>query len=537
MPRSKKPSSRAARPRAVLYARVSSKDQEKEGFSIPAQKRLLQDYADAQGIQIAAEFIDVETARKAGRTAFGEMLDYLKKKRSRCPIVLVEKTDRLYRNLRDWVTLDELDLEIHLVKENVVLSDDSRSSEKFMHGIKVLMAKNYIDNLSEETSKGMREKAEQGIWPSMAPVGYRNAARQDGKKVIEPDPEMAPLVANLFEKYAFGTSSIREIAAWAKEQNLRRSGAKRALGRAAVHQTLRNPIYMGEFVWNGRRYSGVHEPLITKQLFDRVQDVMDGRKPGTVAQPRHRQFPYSGLVYCGRCHDEGERRLLIATEKKKTWVYYRCERCKEAKRADWVREERLEAAFAAQLDRLHLRPDVLEYLVGELRALHAEKNRFRDDEIAKLQRQYGVVQGRIDAAYEDRLDGRITPAFFDRKARGWRLELERIRRDMQAHQDADQEFQDDGSALLELASKAGALFRGASLARKRRLLEFVNSNSLWRGDGVEMTWRQPFGILVDSIAVARTADAAGGGSDGVCPVWLPGGDRRQNLGDEVLGGT
>ena len=82
-----------------------------------------------------------------------------------CRTVLVEKTDRLYRNLKDWVTIDELGLEIHFVKENVVLSPDSRSSEKFMHGIKVLMAKNYIDNLSEEVRKGMLEKARQGIWP------------------------------------------------------------------------------------------------------------------------------------------------------------------------------------------------------------------------------------------------------------------------------------------------------------------------------------------------------------------------------------
>jgi len=76
--------------------------------------------------------------------------------------------------LKDYVTMDELDLEIYFVKESVVLSRDSRSSDKFMHGIKVLMAKNYIDNLSEETKKGMLEKAEQAIYPSFAPLGYRN---------------------------------------------------------------------------------------------------------------------------------------------------------------------------------------------------------------------------------------------------------------------------------------------------------------------------------------------------------------------------
>src|SRR5438132_8128412 len=98
--------------------------------------------------------------------------------------MLVEKTDRLYRNLKDWMTVDELDVEMHFPKEGVVYSRESRSSEKFMHGIKVLMAKNYIDNLSEETRKGMTEKAEQGFWPSSAPLGYRNVTREDGRKTI-----------------------------------------------------------------------------------------------------------------------------------------------------------------------------------------------------------------------------------------------------------------------------------------------------------------------------------------------------------------
>src|SRR5215475_10346073 len=126
--------------------------------------------------------------------------------------ILVEKTDRLYRNLRDWVTMDELDVEIHLVKENAVLSPESRSHEKFMHGIKVLMAKNYIDNLSEEVRKGPHQRAREGMWPTFAPLGYQNAIAPDGKKIIEPDPVLAPAVTRLFERYATGKFSLKEIA-------------------------------------------------------------------------------------------------------------------------------------------------------------------------------------------------------------------------------------------------------------------------------------------------------------------------------------
>ena len=84
--------------------------------------------------------------------------------------------------MKDYVTLDDLGLDVHLVKENQVFSRESRSSEKFTHGIKVLMAKNYIDNLPEEARKGMLEKAAQGIWPSYAPLGYKNVEGDCNKR-------------------------------------------------------------------------------------------------------------------------------------------------------------------------------------------------------------------------------------------------------------------------------------------------------------------------------------------------------------------
>ena len=117
MTKTSKPSaiSASACKQAVIYARVSSKEQEKEGFSIPAQLKLLQEYAAAQGFSVAQEYVDVETAKQTGRAAFSEMVAYLRAH----PVVrtlLVEKTDRLYRNLKDWVTVDELEVENHFSK-------------------------------------------------------------------------------------------------------------------------------------------------------------------------------------------------------------------------------------------------------------------------------------------------------------------------------------------------------------------------------------------------------------------------------------
>jgi len=148
--------------RAVIYARVSSKGQEKEGFSIPAQIKFLTEYAKKNLFKIDRIFQESETAKRAGRKAFNEMLLYIKE--NNINIILVEKTDRLYRNFKDYVLLDEFKgIEIHLVKENTILSENSKSHEKFLHGIKVLMAKNYIDNLSEEVKKVLEKKSNRVI--------------------------------------------------------------------------------------------------------------------------------------------------------------------------------------------------------------------------------------------------------------------------------------------------------------------------------------------------------------------------------------
>jgi len=245
--------------KAVLYVRVSSKEQEKEGYSIPAQLKLLREYSLSKGFALVKEFEDVETAKMSGREGYGQMVSFLRKNPS-IKIVLVEKTDRLYRNFNDYVLLDNLDLSIHLVKEGSVLSKNSKSSDKLMHNLKVVLAKNYIDNLSEEASKGMRQKAEEGVWPSVAPVGYLNVTGSNGKKTIEPDPKTAPLVVRMFEQYATGLYNLKQITKMVKDGGLtsRRGGS---MPRSAVHKILRNRVYCGEFVWNGKTYKGTYTPL------------------------------------------------------------------------------------------------------------------------------------------------------------------------------------------------------------------------------------------------------------------------------------
>jgi site-specific DNA recombinase len=481
--------------KAVIYARVSSTEQEKEGYSIPAQLKLLRDYATGKGLEVIEEFVDVETAKQAGRTEFGKMVSLLAKnvaKPDRCRTILVEKTDRLYRNIRDWITLDDdLDLEIHFVKENAVVSRDSRSSEKFIHGIKVLMAKNYVDNLSEEAKKGMTEKARQGIWPSFAPLGYLNV-ECGGKRFIQTDPAISGFIRKIFEWYASGQYSLREVSKLALNDGFafRRSGAR--VPTSTIYKILTNRIYTGEFDWDGQRYQGSHEPIITKDLFDRVQSVFAEKSRHPTRQQKH-NWAFQGLVSCGRCGC-----ALIAELKKGKYVYYHCTGYKGKCPGKWVREEELDRQFREALAAIAVDEKALVWMVTALKESHADEKLHHDESVARLQKQHQQLQNRLDAMYVDKLDGKISQEYFDRQSHLWREEQSKLSAQIAAHQNANVSYIVSGVKILELAQRAVILYETQSMQEKRRILRFVLSNSVWKNDHLEPAYKKPFDFLAEN---------------------------------------
>ncbi|MCK9265078.1 MAG: recombinase family protein [Deltaproteobacteria bacterium] len=520
--------STASLQKAVIYARVSSKEQEKEGFSIPAQLKLLNKYAADNRLQVVQEYVDVETAKKSGRTGFTEMIKLLRKEAKAqhnvpCRTLLVEKTDRLYRNLKDWVTLDELDLEIHFVKENVILSQESRSSEKFMHGIKVLMAKNYIDNLSEETKKGMLEKAEQGIYPSFAPLGYINV-ECNGKRFIQPDPVAGPQVRQLFEWYATGNYSLLDLTRKAYDEGFAFRKSNQKVPKSIVHKILKNPIYYGEFRWARKIYRGVHEPLISRELFERVQEVMGEKGRRNTKQQKH-SWAFQGLLSCGHCGC-----AMVAEIKKNQYVYYHCTRNKGECPEKWVREEEIARQFGQAIAAIKMDEDILGWVTAALKESHTETKKYHTESMAKLQAQYEKLQGRLDAMYEDKLDGRIGQDFYDRKSTAWKKEQDEILRKLERYQNANRSYMDEGVKILELAQRAVILYEKQNDQEKRRIINFVCSNSIWKDGSLIPNYRQPFNILVEKKRECQKEKAAFPVKNGHFENWLPGRDSNPRQG-------
>jgi len=480
---------------AVIYARVSSKEQEREGFSIPAQLELLRNYARQQGVIVVQEFVESESAREGGRTEFGHMLAFLEKNPSKCHTILVEKTDRLYRNLKDWVTIDELGLEVHFVKENVILSPESRSSDQFIHGIKVLMARNYSQNLGEETLKGMLQKAKVGLYPSCAPAGYRNIEGPDQKRIIVPNAD-APTITRLFEEFSTGRYSLKALAGKARAEGWTVSG--RALHKSTLHQILRKRIYTGDFDWNGVTYQGAHEPLVSRDTWAKVQGLFDHRMETKQHRVKH-DFAFSGFVRCGHCGC-----YLVGELKKGKYVYYHCTGHRGKCPEPYTREEVMEDQLAVSLRELVIPPGVLKWLQQAVTESDVTERAARERGMKRLEEQHRRTESKLEAMYEDRLEGRISPEMYDRKAKELRAQgLELLGRMNDIHANAPAPVQ-GAIDLMDLTSRAADLFISQPPHEKQGFLRLVLKSAQWQHGQLQVEFENPFQALARSNRLSHT---------------------------------
>jgi len=462
---------------AVIYARVSSKDQEREGFSIPAQRKTLTEYAARNDFQIVREFVDVETAKCAGREQFGDMISFMRNNPT-CRTVIVEKTDRLYRNFRDYLTLEDLGIEIHLAKEGQIINKDSKSQAKFMHGIQVLMARNYIDNLREEVCKGMREKAEQGIYPSRPPLGYRN---NKVERTIEVDPDKAPIASRMFELYASGRHSLSSL----RKALITEFGVRMAKGY--LERLLKNPFCMGQFRWQGKIYQGTHTPLVSPQIFQEVQAMFRGRN-----KPKYRkhEFAFRGLLTCA--YDNSK---VTAEMKKGRYTYYRCTGFRGKCDLPYFREEELGDRLGQILRDIRIPDAVLGQLEKSLVIDKGRDEAIRRQQKERSEQRLAVVRNRLDHAYQDKLDGKITDEFWERKAAEWQTEERQVLASIRKVDAPKPERLLDAMKILELANKAYFLYVKQPPQEKAKLLRMVLSNCAIDAANIYPTYRKPFDLI------------------------------------------
>lgn len=461
---------------AVILARVSSKAQEDEGYSLDSQLKLLQGYCQQRDLNVIKIFKIAETASKEqSRKVFHELLKYLKT--GQVFHLTVEKTDRLTRNFRDAVAVDEwLDQDarrrLHAVKESLLLHREAKSDMKFMWNIHLSVAKKYSDNLREEAMKGWAEKLAQGWLPAPPPPGYKTVAL-NGKKVHQPDTSTRSLMLKAFEKYLEPQQSIESVS---KEMELMGLTTKkgRPFSKSHVQRILTNPFYIGINHFNGKDYPGAQEPIIPKEIFDRVQQKM--RRKLTCRYRTHNPV-FKNIIRCSTC----ER--MVTWQLQKGRYYGACQRkspeCKENK---MLREDYLEEKLQKMLKGL-VSPtnEVIDWLAQAMRTKH--QNAINDNE-----RLLNSIQSQIDRLvrmdsnmYEDKLAGDISPELYAEKHEEFAtqraaLESRRNEIDQTLGKALEQKL-----VLLKLSQKAAVIYQKKSPVQKRIIISKLFQEFNYKG--------------------------------------------------------
>jgi site-specific DNA recombinase len=294
-----------------------------------------------------------------------------------------------------------------------------------------------------------------------------------------------------------------------------------------VNKILRNRVYSGEFEWRGEKYTAAYESIVPRDLWLAAQAALH-RRLGTRAKKTGHCFPFSGMLTCGSCGF-----AMVGEIKKGKYVYYHCSGARGKCGEPYVRQETLGEAYAAMLRRISIDEEIVNWIATALRESHGDQKRFRDESVARLQQEHTRLQNRLDVMYEDRLDGRIDLSLFERKSGEYRQEQARITAEINGFGTADGQYMDAGIRLLELTRNMHRLFEKRQAAEKRRLLDFVVSNSVWKEGKIVPAWRQPFDMIALANESAQTETVGELTESGLNQNWLPGMDSNHEL-DRIL---
>ena len=348
-----------------LYARKSTDVEDKQILSIEAQLQELRDFAKRENLSIAEEFIEKQSAKIPGRPIFNQMLERIEK--GEADSILSWHPDRLARNSIDGGRI------IYLLDTNKLANlkfpsfwFESTPQGKFMLNIAFGQSKYYVDSLSENTKRGLRQKVRRGEYPGLTPVGYINDSRN---KTIVLDKKVAPIIREAFVLYANNSATMESIGEYFERNQLVAKNGKR-IHRTRAHSILSNPFYYGNFRFNGELHEGKHEPIVPKKLWDKAQEVMKERE-----RPRHKDAPepqaYCGLISCASCGMMITGEYKMKTQKNSTQHFYTYYHCTKKRRnmkcpEPCIRQESLDAQLSSLLSKVSMPRDWAEYLFGRL---------------------------------------------------------------------------------------------------------------------------------------------------------------------------
>ncbi len=463
------------------YIRVSTVKQGEHGSSLQEQRDAITIFATRHGLHIVSWFEERETAAKIGRHEFSRMLAAIKK--GEATGVIFHKIDRSARNLKDWSVIQDLadlGVDVRFTQESINLaSNEGKLTGDFL----AVISAHYIRNLRDEVRKGIRGRLKQGLYPFKAPAGYLD---QGGGKAKIPDPQRAPLIRAAFELYSTGTFSLHTLSQELCQRGLRnRSGKKIGVNR--LSDILRNPFYIGiiRMKRSGESYPGVHEPIVSKVIFDRVQRILDGKcTKGVIVH----DFLFRRMIRCMHCS------YRLVGETKKGHVYYRCHTrtCPTLS----LREELVDASIRGQLAPLGLLEDDAAEMRERAALLASDSTKTLEDRSQAVSLQLENLSGRLARLMDIYLDGAVDRQLFEEKKLALLLERKTLEEHRAKISSGKQTFVGQLLQYIGLLETLPLSYEIGIPMEKRRLVKAVTSDLTGDRKNVVVELKSPFREMV-----------------------------------------
>ena len=488
------------RKRFAALARVSSREQEREGFSLDVQVDALTNYATKINGDVVKLFRIAETASKtAERKTFKALIAYLKENASELDGVLFYKVDRAARNLFDYVELERLEQDHGLAVIYVAQPTENSPAGRLQRRILANMASFYTEQQSLDVCEGIERRVQNGLPPSKPSFGYRNV-RLDGRGLVEIDPMDGQKVRRIFHLYAYENHTLDSLVRQLEAEGIEYRLGRREFPRSSIYKILRDRAYIGEVFFRGHWHPGSFEAIIDRTTWDRVQALLGGKSY------RAYELTYSGgLIRCGHCGNfiTGESKTKQAKDGEREYVYYRCTHYNEPDHPRVrLSEAKLDKMMLGIFDSLRLKHDeVRDWFGSMLRKVVRIDQKDTSAKIGDLQRQVALLRKQHDELLNLRLMQEIDPDTWatkstelrDREAR-LSLEIEACGRDR--HEGADLAVR-----AFELSQSLAEKWVAADYAEKRQYLEIVLLNLTLLDVSLVPEWRKPFNILAEGLSV------------------------------------
>lgn len=480
--------------KAVILARVSSKSQEDEGYSLDSQVKLLQSYCESKGLAVAQIFKVTESASKASqRRTFKEAMKFIED--NKIKHLIIEKVDRHVRNLHDavethdWLMVDE-NKQVHFVKDSLIMHKNSRSQEWLNWGIRVVMAKNYIDNLREEAMKGWAEKLAQGWLPAVPPPGYV-AVTENGKRIHVPEPQISKLMLKAFRFYLSPGESLDSTARhMAKLGIVTRQG--KPYVKSHLQRILMNPFYIGINRFDGKDYPGAQQTFIPKMLFKRVQEKLHGGKPRSYNK---HHSPLQGVI---RCEDCGS---IVSWQLQKGHYYGVCRRLTDAcKQGKMLREDKVEEMVIEELKKLVCpSPEIIEWVAAAMREQYRDRIEERERHTVLLQAQLKRVDSMDETLYDDKLSGEITKERYEEKHGQFMTQKADVENQLANIDASIGERLEQRLVILELSQKAADLYAKKTPEQKRLIISKLFEKLSLEGGVISVKYSKFAGAIAENV--------------------------------------